>query len=42
MLAMSYGNIYVARIAFGSNDAHTVRAFMEAEAYDRAIAYPGL
>ncbi len=33
MLAMSYGNIYVARIAFGANDAHTVRAFMEAEAY---------
>jgi pyruvate-ferredoxin/flavodoxin oxidoreductase len=34
MLAISYGNIYVARIAFGSNDAQTVRAFMEAEAYD--------
>ncbi len=34
MLAMSYGNIYVARIAFGANDAQTVRAFMEAEAYD--------
>ena len=33
MLAMSYGNIYVARIAFGANDAHTVRAFIEAEAY---------
>jgi pyruvate-ferredoxin/flavodoxin oxidoreductase len=33
MLAISYGNIYVARIAFGANDAHTVRAFMEAEAY---------
>ena len=34
MLAISYGNIYVARVAFGANDAQTVRAFMEAEAYD--------
>jgi pyruvate-ferredoxin/flavodoxin oxidoreductase len=34
LLAISYGNIYVARVAFGSNDAQTVKAFMEAEAYD--------
>jgi pyruvate-ferredoxin/flavodoxin oxidoreductase len=34
MLAISYGNIYVARIAFGSNDSHTVRALLEAEAYN--------
>lgn len=34
MLAVSYGNIYVARVAFGANDAHTVRALLEAEAYD--------
>jgi pyruvate-ferredoxin/flavodoxin oxidoreductase len=34
LLAMSYGNIYVARIAFGSNDAQTIKALMEAEAYD--------
>jgi pyruvate-ferredoxin/flavodoxin oxidoreductase len=34
MLAVSYGNIYVARVAFGSNDAQTIRAFVEAEAYD--------
>jgi pyruvate-ferredoxin/flavodoxin oxidoreductase len=34
MIAMTYGNIYVARVAFGSNDMHTVRAFLEAEAYD--------
>jgi pyruvate-ferredoxin/flavodoxin oxidoreductase len=34
MLAISYENIYVARVAFGSNDAQTVRAFIEAEAYD--------
>jgi pyruvate-ferredoxin/flavodoxin oxidoreductase len=34
MLAVSYGNIYVARVAFGGNDAQTIRAFIEAEAYD--------
>ena len=30
---MSYGHVYVARVAFGSKDAQTVRAFVEAEAY---------
>jgi pyruvate-ferredoxin/flavodoxin oxidoreductase len=34
LLAMSYGNIYVARIAYGANDRHTIRAVLEAEAYD--------
>jgi pyruvate-ferredoxin/flavodoxin oxidoreductase len=34
LLAITYGNIYVARIAFGANDRQTVRAIMEAEAYD--------
>ncbi len=34
MIAMAYGNIYVARVAFGANDAHCVRAFLEAEAYE--------
>jgi pyruvate-ferredoxin/flavodoxin oxidoreductase len=34
LLAMTYGHIYVAHIAFGANDTQTVRAFMEAEAYD--------
>jgi len=34
MLAMSYGNVYVAQIAMGASDAQTVRAFIEAEAYD--------
>lgn len=34
LLAVSYGNIYVARVAMGSSDVQTVRAFMEAEAYD--------
>jgi pyruvate-ferredoxin/flavodoxin oxidoreductase len=33
MLAMSYGSIYVASVAMGANDAQTVKAFMEAEAY---------
>ena len=33
MMAMSYGNVYVARVAFGSKDAQTVRAFVEAEAF---------
>lgn len=33
LLAMTYGNIYVARVAMGGNDAHTVKAFVEAEAY---------
>jgi pyruvate-ferredoxin/flavodoxin oxidoreductase len=33
LLAMSYGNVYVARVAFGARDAQTVKAFAEAEAY---------
>jgi pyruvate-ferredoxin/flavodoxin oxidoreductase len=33
MLAMAYGNVYVARIAFGARDAQTVRAFVEAESF---------
>ncbi|MDQ7818451.1 MAG: pyruvate:ferredoxin (flavodoxin) oxidoreductase [Melioribacteraceae bacterium] len=34
MMAINYGNVYVARVAMGANDAQTVRAFLEAEAYD--------
>jgi pyruvate-ferredoxin/flavodoxin oxidoreductase len=34
MLAMTYRNVYVARVAMGANDAHTLRAFLEAESYD--------
>jgi pyruvate-ferredoxin/flavodoxin oxidoreductase len=34
MIAMSYGYIYVARIAMGANQNQAVKAFMEAEAYD--------
>jgi pyruvate-ferredoxin/flavodoxin oxidoreductase len=33
LLAMVYGNVYVASIAFGAKDAQTVKAFLEAEAY---------
>jgi pyruvate-ferredoxin/flavodoxin oxidoreductase len=34
LIAMSYGNVYVAAVAMGSNDMQTIRAFVEAEAYD--------
>jgi pyruvate-ferredoxin/flavodoxin oxidoreductase len=34
LLAMMYGNVYVAAVAMGSNDMQTIRAFLEAEAYD--------
>ncbi|HEX9615162.1 MAG TPA: 4Fe-4S dicluster domain-containing protein, partial [Bacteroidota bacterium] len=34
LMAMSYRNVYVARIAMGANDAQSVRAIMEAERYD--------
>ncbi len=34
MIAMAYGNIYVAKVAMGANDLQTVKAFLEAEAYD--------
>ena len=34
LMAMTYGNVYVARIAMGANDQHTLRAFLEAEAYE--------
>lgn len=33
-LAMSYGNVYVARVAMGANDAQTINAFIEAESYE--------
>jgi pyruvate-ferredoxin/flavodoxin oxidoreductase len=34
MLAMTYGHVYVAHVAMGANDLQTLRAFLEAEAYD--------
>ena len=33
LLAMTYGHVYVAHVAFGANDTQTVRAFLEAESY---------
>jgi len=33
-MAMSYGNVYVASVAMGAKDEHTLKAFLEAEAYD--------
>lgn len=33
LFAMTYGNVYVARVAFGAKDAQTVKAFLEADAF---------
>ncbi len=33
MLAMSYGNVYVAKVAMGANDSHCLKAFIQAESY---------
>jgi pyruvate-ferredoxin/flavodoxin oxidoreductase len=34
MMAMAYGNVYVAQVAMGANDRQTLNAFLEAESYD--------
>jgi pyruvate-ferredoxin/flavodoxin oxidoreductase len=34
LMAMSYGIVYVASVAMGAKDEHTLKAFLEAEAYD--------
>jgi pyruvate-ferredoxin/flavodoxin oxidoreductase len=34
LMAMIYGTIYVASVAMGARDEHTLKAFLEAEAYD--------
>ena len=34
MIAMSYGNVYVAQVAMGANDMQVIKAMNEAEAYD--------
>jgi pyruvate-ferredoxin/flavodoxin oxidoreductase len=34
MIAMAYGNVYVAQVAMGANMTQAVRAFTEAEAYE--------
>jgi pyruvate-ferredoxin/flavodoxin oxidoreductase len=33
-IAMTYGHVYVARVAFGAKDVHTLRSFIDAESYD--------
>ena len=33
LMAMSYGSVYVARVAMGASDQQTLRAFQEADAY---------
>ena len=33
LMAMNYGNVYVAQVAMGANDTHTVKAFVEAESF---------
>jgi pyruvate-ferredoxin/flavodoxin oxidoreductase len=32
-LAMDYENVYVAQVAYGAKDTHTLRAFLDAESY---------
>ncbi|MBI4397345.1 MAG: pyruvate:ferredoxin (flavodoxin) oxidoreductase, partial [Elusimicrobia bacterium] len=32
-IAMTYGHVYVAQVAMGARDEHTLRVFLEAEAY---------
>jgi len=34
LIAMAYGNIYVASVAMGAKDEHTLRALVEAESYE--------
>ncbi len=34
LIAMTYGNVYVASVAMGAKDEHTLKVFLEAEAYN--------
>jgi pyruvate-ferredoxin/flavodoxin oxidoreductase len=34
LMAMGYGNVYVAQVAMGANDAQTLKSFLEAESHD--------
>ncbi|HYO88365.1 MAG TPA: pyruvate:ferredoxin (flavodoxin) oxidoreductase [Candidatus Limnocylindrales bacterium] len=34
LMAMTYGNVFVGRVAMGARDEQTLRTFLEAEAYD--------
>jgi len=33
LMAMTYGNVYVARVAMGADDRQTLRAFLEAQSF---------
>ena len=33
MTAMRYGDVYIAQVAMGANDTHTIKTFLEAEAH---------
>jgi pyruvate-ferredoxin/flavodoxin oxidoreductase len=34
LMAMAYGHVYVAQVAFGAKDAQTLKAILDAESYD--------
>ncbi|MDH4285241.1 MAG: 4Fe-4S binding protein, partial [Gallionellaceae bacterium] len=34
LIAMSYGHVYVASVAYGAKDAHTLKVMLEAESFD--------
>ena len=34
LIAMSYGHVYVAHVAYGAKDIHTLKTFLEAESFD--------
>ena len=34
MMAMPYGNVYFASVCLGARDEHTLKSFLEAEAYE--------
>ncbi|MCB9800529.1 MAG: pyruvate:ferredoxin (flavodoxin) oxidoreductase [Candidatus Omnitrophica bacterium] len=34
LIAMTYGNVYVAKVSMGAKDEHTLKAFLEAESYN--------
>jgi pyruvate-ferredoxin/flavodoxin oxidoreductase len=42
LLAISYGNVYVARVAMGANPRQTLRAIARSRGLRRAVAHPGL
>ena len=34
LMAMRYGNVYIAQVAMGANDVHTLKSIIEAESHD--------